>query len=116
MKQTHEIIRDLREDHDLTQSDVAAILGTSQQYYSQYEAGRYELPIRFLKKLAEYYNVTSDYLLGLTKCPIKVIEHKLLTENYATDNLIADILSLDAEAREDIVKYINLQKKASGRQ
>ena len=52
MKHLNEIIRDLREDHDLKQSDIAGVLGTSQQYYSKYEAGTYELPVRFLIKLA----------------------------------------------------------------
>ena len=57
MKQLNEIIRDLREDHDLKQSDIAGILGTSQQYYSKYEVGKFELPVRFLIKLADYYGV-----------------------------------------------------------
>lgn len=59
-------LRDLREDHDLTQSEVAAVLGTSQTMYARYERGANELPIRHLLTLAAYYAVTTDYLLGLT--------------------------------------------------
>lgn len=59
-------IRDLREDHDKTQTQIAKVLGTSQTMYARYERGASELPIRHLLKLAEYYNVTTDYLLGRT--------------------------------------------------
>mgnify|MGYP005766287355 CR=1 FL=1 len=58
-------IRDLREDHDLTQEQVAQILGTSQTMYARYERGANELPIRHLIKLCRYYHVSSDYILGL---------------------------------------------------
>ncbi len=59
-------IRDLREDADLTQRDVATILGTSQTMYARYERGANELPIHHLLKLCELYKVSSDYILGLT--------------------------------------------------
>ena len=60
-------IRDLREDHDLTQEKVAKLLGTSQTMYSRYERGANELPIHHLVRLCEIYNVTSDYILGIQK-------------------------------------------------
>ncbi len=62
-------IRDLREDHDKTQTEIAEALGTSQTMYARYERGASELPIRHLIRLAEYYNVTTDYLLGRTERP-----------------------------------------------
>lgn len=62
-------IRDLREDHDKTQTEIAGVLGTSQTMYARYERGASELPIRHLMKLAEYYGVTTDYLLGRTERP-----------------------------------------------
>lgn len=65
MKGWPERIRELREDHDLTQSDVAKLLGTTQQVYSRYEHGINELPIRHLITLCRYYQVNSDYILGL---------------------------------------------------
>lgn len=59
-------IRDLREDHDKTQTQIAQVLGTSQTMYARYERGASELPIRHLIRLAEYYGVTTDYLLCRT--------------------------------------------------
>jgi transcriptional regulator with XRE-family HTH domain len=59
------IIRDLREDHDKTQQQIADILGTSQTMYARYERGANELPIHHLITLCRYYNVSSDYILGL---------------------------------------------------
>ena len=59
-------IRDLREDHDKTQQEIATVLGTSQTMYARYERGANELPIRHLLKLCDYYAVSADYILGRT--------------------------------------------------
>lgn len=59
-------IRDLREDRDLNQTQVAAMLGMSQTGYSKYETGENDIPTWALIKLAEFYNTSVDYLLGLT--------------------------------------------------
>ena len=59
-------IRDLREDHDKTQQEIANYLGTSQTMYARYERGANELPIRHLIMLCKYYGVSADYILGLT--------------------------------------------------
>lgn len=59
-------IRNLREDHDLTQKEIAAYLNMSQRGYSEYELGNNDLPIHILIKLAIYYQVSTDYILGLT--------------------------------------------------
>ena len=61
------IIRDLREDNDLTQAQVAKLLGTSQTMYARYERGANELPIHHLIRLCEIYGVSADYILGLDK-------------------------------------------------
>ena len=66
MKEYWEIMRELREDHDLRQEDIARLLGTTQQVYSRYEKGINELPLRHLKTLCRFYHVSADYLLGLT--------------------------------------------------
>ena len=58
-------IRDLREDHDKTQQEIADVLGTSQTMSARYERGANELPIRHLLVLCKYYGVSSDYILGL---------------------------------------------------
>ena len=56
-------LRDLREDNDKTQAEIAEMLGTSQTMYARYESGASELPIRHHIKLADYYGITTDYLL-----------------------------------------------------
>lgn len=58
-------MRDLREDHDMTQQAVADYLGTSQTMYARYERGANELPIRHLIALCRLYGVSADYFLGL---------------------------------------------------
>lgn len=64
-------IRDLREDHDLTQKEMAAQLNCSQQVYSNYELGQRDIPTDILIKLSRFYNVSVDYILGLTDSPHK---------------------------------------------
>ena len=59
-------LRDLREDKDLRQTDIAMLLNCSQVCYSRYEAGTREIPIDMLIKLAYFYNTSVDYLLGIT--------------------------------------------------
>lgn len=59
-------LKDLREDKDLTQSDVAKLLNTTQQQYSKYEIGIRLIPIDKLNKLADFYNTSTDYILGRT--------------------------------------------------
>ena len=59
------ILRELREDSDLTQAQVAAVLGTTQQVYARYEKGINELPVRHLRALCLLYGVSADYILGL---------------------------------------------------
>ena len=59
-------LKDLREDKDLKQEDVAKFLNISQTNYSKYELGKINIPISSLTKLAEFYNTSIDYLLGLT--------------------------------------------------
>lgn len=59
-------IRDLREDHDLTQTQIGKILNMSQTGYSQYEIGKNDIPTKILIELSKYYNTSVDYLLGVT--------------------------------------------------
>lgn len=62
-------IRDLREDHDLTQKEVAGLLGIQQTVYSRYERGFQNIPLEHLLFLADYYQVSTDYILGRTNNP-----------------------------------------------
>ncbi|MBQ4037722.1 MAG: helix-turn-helix transcriptional regulator [Clostridia bacterium] len=63
-------LRDLREDHDLTQQAVADHLGMKQSQYNRYERGLRDLPTDVLIRLAKLYGTSTDYLLGLTKHPL----------------------------------------------
>lgn len=65
MKEYWEILKELREDHDITQAEIASMLKTTQQVYSRYEKGINELPIRHLRTLCLFYGVSADYVLGL---------------------------------------------------
>lgn len=62
----YERIRELRQDNDMTQKQVGEMLNMSQTGYNQYEIGKNDIPTRVLIKLAEFYNTSTDYILGLT--------------------------------------------------
>lgn len=69
-------IKDLREDNDKLQKEIAKILGISQQYYSEYENGNRTIPIAHLITLAKYYNTSIDYLVGLSDEKNNLEKHK----------------------------------------
>ena len=111
MKQVMDLFRELREDHDNSQSDIASVLGISQQHYSKYETGEYELPLRHFITLAEYYNVSADYLIG--RCSYnekKPLDMVYITRDCSCEKLIQDILCLSEHGRNSVIEYIALQK------
>lgn len=59
-------LKDLREDKDMVQKEIADYLGIDQRVYSNYETGKREIPTRFVVKLALFYNTSADYILGIT--------------------------------------------------
>lgn len=63
--QFYERLKELRQDKDMTQAQIADILGTDQSYYSKYERGKHPMPIEYLAKLCKFYGVSADYILGL---------------------------------------------------
>lgn len=71
MRTTIEKIKGLREDNDLTQQQLANVLGTSQTMYARYERGANELPLRHLVALCKFYNVSADYLLNTAPNPLR---------------------------------------------
>ena len=107
MKPLNEFIRDLREDNDKTQAQVADELHIKQQYYSKYENGEYELPIRHLIGLANFYNLNTDYILQRTN-----YKHSLdrlampYCDNVSVDQVLSYLLSLDKVARKSVWEYI----------
>ncbi len=62
-------LKDLRVDNDLVQKQVADVLGIDQRVYSNYETGKREIPTRYVIKLADFYNTSTDYILGRTNTP-----------------------------------------------
>jgi len=106
----NEIIRNLREGQDLTQLDIAKRIGTSQQQYSKYETGGSEFPARVVKVLADYFGMSTDYLLGRTDCKEGVDGlNEMIISDYTIGMLISNVLALSAEGRADAIKYIDLQ-------
>lgn len=65
-------LRDLREDNDKSQAEIAKIIGTSQSYYAQYENGKRSIPFERVIILAKYYNVSLDYIAGIIDTPKKL--------------------------------------------
>ena len=65
MKNYCQKLRELREDNDLTQQQIADMLGTSQTMYARYERGANELPIRHLRELCIFFNASADYILDI---------------------------------------------------
>ena len=111
LKSVMELFRELREDHDYSQSDIAAVLGISQQHYSKYETGEYEFPLRHFITLAKYYSVSADYLIG--RCSYdekKPLEMVYVTRDCTCEKLVQDILSLSEHGKEAVVEYIELQR------
>ena len=70
--QFYQRLRDIREDHDLNQSDIAEILETTRQQVSKWETGLQMMGVDKYIKLAKYYNLSADYLLGLSDVPRKL--------------------------------------------
>lgn len=81
-------LKDLREDKELKQKDVAEVIETSSNYYGDYETGKRDLPLERAIKLAKFYNVSLDYLAGLTNdkgglhCNVLNQDEKLLIKNW----------------------------------
>jgi len=111
LKSVIDLLRELREDHDYSQSDIAEVLGISQQHYSKYEIGEYELPLRHFITLAEYYGVSADYLIGRCsygeKTPMEMI---YVTRDCTCEKLIQNTLSLSEHGRQSVVEYVELQR------
>ena len=78
-------IKDLREDNDKYQKEIAELLGISQQYYSEYENGKRTIPIQHLITLAKYYNTSIDYILYRTDVR-KAYPKSIVNEKTAQNN------------------------------
>ena len=111
MKPYCELLRELREGRDLKQSDIAAVLGTTQQVYSRYETGRVDLPLRHLKALTSYYQVSADYILG--NSPLPQIPPELsspFTPKITNGELLSYVQSFRPGSKRRLIEYINYLK------
>jgi transcriptional regulator with XRE-family HTH domain len=113
MKELREIIRDLREDHDLKQVEIADYLGVAQQTYSNYENGNRDIPIDIVIKLSKYYKVSTDYLLGAEN---GYLGSSNLSRTYLGDvtmhDVVYDIQKFNPRERRDLLKFINFLKSS----
>lgn len=113
MKELRTIIKDLREDKDIKQKTIAEYLGVSQQSYSNYENGHREIPIWAVTKLASFYQVSIDYLLGSEE---GYAGNTNLSDKYLGDitmhDVVYDIQKLSPQNRRDLLKYIKFLKQS----
>ena len=111
MKTCAEIIKGLREDKDLTQSQMAKHINTSQQQYSNYETGESDPPLKSLLLLSAFHQVSLDYLVGKTDCKEGIDAlGKKVCQNYSVGALVSDVLSLGEKGRLSVIDYVDLQK------
>lgn len=107
MKELRQLIRDLREDHDLTQREVAAYLGVSQQTYSNYENGVREIPTNTVVALAKFYQVSTDYLLNSGNVYLgNTSLDSAYLENTTLHDVMYDIQNLNEDARKELLRFI----------
>lgn len=98
-------IKDLREDADKTQQELADYLGTSSQHYGKYELGNAEIPFERAIMLAKYYNVSFDYIAGLTNNKCGLASSDLTNKQQ---ELIRFTASLSADERENLLKLAEI--------
>lgn len=104
----NQILKNLREDNDLKQIDIANILYITQQTYSNYENGKSEIPISHLIKLAEFYNVSTDFLLGRTAYKYNLNSlNKILINNITYGEIFNKISLLSNSKLNSLIDFLN---------
>ncbi len=105
-----DIIRFLREEKGLKQAEVAKIINTTQQQYSKYEKGYAEVSVKALVALANYYKVSTDYLLGRINYSGNFNEfEKFISTTPAAAQLLSDFKTLNPESQNSVLEYAKLQ-------
>lgn len=107
MKELRQMIRELREDHDLSQKTVAEYLNVKQQTYSNYENGHRQIPASVIAPLASFYNVSTDYLLNVKRGRMGSVD---LGSTYLVDvtmyDVMCDIQRLKPIGRSHLYSYL----------
>ncbi|MCH5257381.1 MAG: helix-turn-helix transcriptional regulator [Lachnospiraceae bacterium] len=115
MKKTHELLKELRDQHKYTQKDIANHLGTTQQTYSYYELGLREIPSHHIVTLSHLYKVSADYLLSIDN---PYTGHTDLSQEYIKGMSLHDIMfniqKLDSEKRKSLVQFIKFLNTQDG--
>lgn len=107
MNNCPEILCDLRKDKGLHQKDIAKLIETTQQQYSKYETGDTEISARALEILADFYNTSTDYILGRTNRKEGIVgSNEMLTGKYSAGKIISDIAMLTPERRSTVVDFV----------
>ena len=104
-------IKDIREDHDLEQKDIAKLLGISRQYYSRYELGQVDLPIRHYITLAKFYNVSIDYLCGVTDTPKPLYNVKKKPDAFLKYDRLIEHYRTRPEMQTAVDKLLDIKEK-----
>lgn len=99
-------IRDLREDSDRTQTDLAEYLGTTAQHYGKYENGNAEIPFERAIALAKYYNVSLDYIAGLTNNKRGLASSDLTEEQQALLSLAENMTDSEKKQTAELLKKL----------
>ncbi len=99
-------IKDLREDCDKTQQELADYLGTSTQHYGKYENGHAEIPFERAIMLAKYYNVSLDYIAGLTNSKKGLSRGELSDSQQELMRLVSTLTSSEKQKLAEILKTI----------
>ena len=99
-------IRDLREDSDKTQADLAEYLGTTAQHYGKYENGNAEIPFERAILLAKYYNVSLDYIAGLTNNKRGLASSDLTDQQQTLLSLAENMTDSDKKQTAELLKKI----------
>ncbi len=102
-------IKDMREDHDLEQKDVAKVLGISRQYYSRYELGQVDLPIRHYITLANFYNVSIDYLCGASDAPKPLRDAAQTPAVFAKYNKLVEQYRVHPQLQPAVDKLLDIK-------
>lgn len=114
-----EILRELREDSDLTQKEVGRAIGKTQQSCFKYENGIHALPLEIAVKLADLYNVSLDYLTGRTydRFGVKDVSEigKNLVQGYSYKQMLLDVAALTAEQKIQFKELIEFFKSKKGK-
>lgn len=107
MKETYELLRELRISHKYSQEYIATYLGTTQQSYSNYELGLREIPLHHLVSLSHLYQVSTDYMLSISSPYMGTTN---LTQEYldgmSLHDMVYDIQKLDEEKRKSLAQFV----------